>query len=161
MFVVSTLLMAVTFVSSLSSPDLSAGGEAGQSREAGGCREPHRVHHRGRHQGLWRGSDQGAEEHNTQCSGEPLTVSLYNHHVQVCDMGQLKVKNLKQVGAGAPKPGGGKYLQTNIQCQVLGFLHRAMEFISLPVQFTKSLLSELKLINFFYKVTFCFLSIQR
>ena len=28
--------------------------------------------------------------------------------VQVCDMGQLKVKNLKQVGAGAPQLGGGK-----------------------------------------------------
>jgi len=30
--------------------------------------------------------------------------------VQVCDMGQLKVKNLKQVGAGAPQLGGGKYI---------------------------------------------------
>ena len=29
--------------------------------------------------------------------------------VQVCDMGQLKVKNVKQVGAGAPSPGGGKH----------------------------------------------------
>ena len=35
---------------------------------------------------------------------------LNNLRLQVCDMGQLKVKNLKQVGAGAPQLGGGKYI---------------------------------------------------
>ena len=35
---------------------------------------------------------------------------LNNFRLQVCDMGQLKVKNLKQVGAGAPQLGGGKYI---------------------------------------------------
>ena len=30
--------------------------------------------------------------------------------IQVCDMGKLKIKNLKQVGKGAPQIGGGWYL---------------------------------------------------
>ena len=32
-------------------------------------------------------------------------------------MGQLKVKNLKQVGAGAPQLGGGKYIYKEKTCQ--------------------------------------------
>ena len=37
------------------------------------------------------------------------TLKSSTPSVQVCDMGKLKVKNVKQVGAGAPSPGGGRY----------------------------------------------------
>ena len=37
-----------------------------------------------------------------------MIIMIIDIPVQVCDMGQLKVKNLKQVGAGAPQLGGGK-----------------------------------------------------
>ena len=37
-----------------------------------------------------------------------MIIMIIDLRVQVCDMGQLKVKNLKQVGAGAPQLGGGK-----------------------------------------------------
>ena len=37
-----------------------------------------------------------------------MIIMIIDLPVQVCDMGQLKVKNLKQVGAGAPQLGGGK-----------------------------------------------------
>lgn len=35
-------------------------------------------------------------------------------------MGQLKVKNLKQVGAGAPQLGGGKYIRNKTKWSILG-----------------------------------------
>ena len=35
-------------------------------------------------------------------------MTIVKDSLQVCDMGQLKVKNVKQVGQGAPKSGGGE-----------------------------------------------------
>ena len=37
-----------------------------------------------------------------------LILTIVKDSLQVCDMGQLKVKNVKQVGQGAPKSGGGE-----------------------------------------------------
>lgn len=36
------------------------------------------------------------------------TLKSSTPSVQVCDMGKLKVKNVQQVGKGAPTPGGGQ-----------------------------------------------------